>query len=138
MLIKIDSPVNTSVMEVNYLITFIKTYNLINIRRKLIVLYLLNVSDLIFTLLLLQTGFFKEMNIFMIGAVEKPIVSVILKVIFPAFLLIYLYKRICLSDREQLKAINIGLLISLSLYSLVNLSHLVWVALLPVFYNTIL
>lgn len=124
-------------MEVNYLITFIKAHNLINIRKKLIILYLLNVLDIIFTLVLLQTGLFREMNIFMINAVQSPFISIILKIIFPAGLLFYLYKRICLSDNEQLRATNIGLLISLTLYSLVNLSHIIWVMLLPVLYNVI-
>lgn len=122
-------------MEVNHLIAFIKTHNLINIRKKFIILYLLNVSDLIFTLALLQTGFFREMNIFMVNAVQSPLVSVLLKIIFPAGLLYYLYKKISLSNSDQLRAVNIGLLISLTLYSLVNLTHLVWVALLPVFYQ---
>lgn len=117
------------------MITFLKTHNLINIRKKIVLLYLLNVSDLILTLALLETGFFKEMNIFMVNAVEYPFISIILKVIFPAGLLYYLYKRICLSDVSQLKAMNIGLLFSLILYSLVNISHLVWVALLLFFYN---
>lgn len=134
-MIKIQFTVNTPVMEVKYVIAFIKTHNLINIRKKIIILYLLNVSDLIFTLALLETGFFREMNIFMVKAVESPVMSVILKVVFPAALLYYLYKRICLSDSSQLKSTNIGLLISLTLYSLVNISHLVWLALLPVFWN---
>ena len=119
------------------MITFIKAHNLVNIRKKLIILYLLNVLDIIFTLVLLQTGLFREMNIFMINAVQSPFISIILKIIFPAGLLFYLYKRICLSDNEQLRATNIGLLISLTLYSLVNLSHIIWVMLLPVLYNVI-
>lgn len=117
------------------MISFIKTYNLNNIRKKIILLYLLNVIDLIFTLALLETGLFKEMNIFMVYAVERPLIGIILKIIFPAGLLYYLYKRICLSDASQLKATNIGLLISLTLYGLVNISHLVWVALLPILWN---
>lgn len=134
-MIKIMPTVNTPVKEVISLITFIKAHNLTNIRKKLILLYFLNVSDLIFTLALLETGFFREVNIFMVNAVENPFVSIVLKVVFPAGLFYYLYKRIRLSDASQLKATNIGLLISLTLYSFVNISHLVWVALLPLFWN---
>ncbi|NLO08398.1 MAG: hypothetical protein GX129_00800 [Clostridiales bacterium] len=133
--IKIMPSVNTPIKEVISMITFIKTHNLANIRKKLILLYLLNVSDLIFTLTLLETGLFREVNIFMVNAVENPLISIILKVVFPAGLLYYLYKKICLSGLSQLKAANIGLLVSLALYSLVNISHLVWVALLPMFWN---
>lgn len=131
-LIKLGHTVNTPLKEVIYLITFIKAHSLINIRKKIKILYLLNVSDILFTLALLETGFFREMNIFMINAVENPIISIILKIIFPALLLYFLYKRICISDGEQLRATNIGLLISLALYTLVNLSHIIWVVLLPV------
>ena len=114
------------------MIAFIKTHNLINIRKKFIILYLLNVSDLIFTLAFTDR-IFQKMNIFMVNAVQSPLVSVLLKIIFPAGLLYYLYKKISLSNSDQLRAVNIGLLISLTLYSLVNLTHLVWVALLLVF-----
>jgi hypothetical protein len=129
--------VNTPIKEVNYLITFIKDHNLITIRKKLIILYLLNVTDIIFTLALLQTGLFREMNIFMVNAVQSPLASIVLKIFIPAGLLFFLYKRICLSDGEQLKAANIGLLISMTLYALVNLSHLIWVSLLPMFWQMV-
>lgn len=119
------------------MIAFIKDHNLTNIRKKLIILYLLNVSDIVFTLALLQTGLFREINIFMINAVENTMLSIIMKIIFPAGLLYYLYKRVSLSDKEQLHAANIGLIISLTLYLLVNLSHILWVVLLPVFYSAI-
>lgn len=119
------------------MITFIKAHSLTNIRLKLILLYLLNVSDIIFTLALLETGLFREMNIFMVNAVQYPIICILLKIVFPAGLLYFLYRRICPSDGEQLRAANIGLLISLSLYTLVNLSHLVWTILLPVFRHII-
>jgi len=118
-----------------YLISFIKTYNIINIRKKLILLYILNVSDILFTLALLRTGLFQEINIFMVSVVESPLISIILKIILPAGTLYYLYKRIRLTDAKQLRAANIGLLISLTLYSLVNLSHILWVLLLPFLYN---
>lgn len=117
------------------MISFIKTYNIINIRKKLILLYILNVSDILFTLALLRTGLFQEINIFMVSVVESPLISIILKIILPAGTLYYLYKRIRLTDAKQLRAANIGLLISLTLYSLVNLSHILWVLLLPFLYN---
>lgn len=121
--------------EVNNIITFIKSYNLISIRKKLIILYILNVIDIIFTLSLLQTGLFKEANIFMVNAVENPLISIVIKIILPAGLLYYLYKRIYISDGEQLKATNIGLLISLAIYSLVNISHIIWLILIPFLNN---
>lgn len=115
------------------MITFIKNYNAECIKKKLIILYILNVTDIIFTVLLLQTGYFAEVNIFMIKAVQNPVFSILLKIILPALLLIYIFRRMKLADLSQLKAANIAVNISLTIYSLVNLSHIVWVALLPLF-----
>jgi hypothetical protein len=115
------------------MIAFIKNYHLESIRKKFILLYLLNVTDIVFTLLLLQTGYFEEVNLLMAGAVQSPLVSLLLKVVLPAGLLYFIYRRIRSADASQLKASNIAVNISLTIYSLVNISHLVWVALLPVF-----
>jgi hypothetical protein len=122
-------------MEVIILIAFIKNYELGSIRKKMIILYVLNLTDIVFTLLLLETGFFTEVNILMVNAVKNPVVGILLKTILPAILLFYLYKRICSIDTSLLKAANIGINISLVLYTLVNLSHLVWVSMLPMFYG---
>lgn len=115
------------------MITFIKNYNLESIKKKFAILYVLNVTDIIFTLLLLQTGYFAEANILMVKAVSNPAISVLIKIILPAVLLIYISYRMKDADMLQLKAANVAVNISLSVYALVNLSHLVWVALLPFF-----
>jgi hypothetical protein len=83
------------------MITFIKDYNLESIRKKLILLYILNVTDILFTLLLLQTGYFTEVNIFMMKAVQSPVISVLLKIILPAALLFYIFKR--MKDAEAMQ-----------------------------------
>ncbi|WP_367303032.1 DUF5658 family protein [Clostridium baratii] len=49
-------------------------------------LYFLNVTDIIFTLLLLQTGMFKEGNRVMVNIVENPTLSFIVKVVIIGFL----------------------------------------------------
>jgi hypothetical protein len=115
------------------MITFIKNYTLETIKKKFILLYFLNVMDIIFTVSLLQTGYFAEVNIFMVKAVQSPVASILLKIILPAILLYYLYRQIKNADTSQLKASNVAVNISLTIYCLVNLSHLVWVAMLPVF-----
>jgi hypothetical protein len=119
------------------MIAFIKNSTLETIRKKFILLYLLNVTDIIFTVLLLRTGYFAEVNIFMIKAVQSPVASILLKVLLPAILLYYMYRQIKSADTSQLKVSNIAVNISLSIYSLVNLSHIVWVSLLPVFRNMV-
>jgi len=112
------------------MVAFIKDYSLSVIKKKFIILYLLNVSDIIFTLSLLRTGYFQELNIFMAKAVTSPLASVLLKVILPALLLFYIYNRMKDADSSQLKASNIAVNISLTIYTLVNLSHLVWTVML--------
>ncbi|MHB8130723.1 MAG: DUF5658 family protein [Mobilitalea sp.] len=115
------------------MIAFIKNYSIETVRKKFILLYLLNVTDIIFTVLLLQTGYFAEVNILMVKAVQSPVASILLKIVLPAIIISYMYKQIKDADDSQLKVSNIAVNISLTIYFLVNLSHLVWVALLPVF-----
>ena len=53
------------------MINFIKQYQLPNLRLKLILLYLLNISDIILTLLLLETGIIMEANPIMSEVMES-------------------------------------------------------------------
>ena len=115
------------------MIAFIKNYDLTILKKKFLLLYLLNVMDITFTLLLLRTGYFQEVNFLMVKAVQYPMISVLIKVIFPAILLYYMYHQVKDADSSELKVSNIALNISLTIYTLVNLSHLVWVVILPIF-----
>jgi hypothetical protein len=115
------------------MIAFVKNRSLIMQKKKLVLLYLLNLSDILFTVILLQTGYFKEVNILMVKAVTNPVAAVLLKILLPALLLGYLYRQLQEGDEEQLRVSNIAVNISLTIYVLVNLSHLVWTAMLPYF-----
>lgn len=115
------------------MVAFIKNYKLECIKKKFILLYLLNITDIIFTVLLLQTGYFAEVNFLMVKAVQSPVASILLKVLLPAALLFYIFYRMKKAAIDQLRAANIAVNISLTIYTLVNLSHIIWVALLPVF-----
>lgn len=119
------------------MIAFIKNNSLEIIKKKLLLLYLLNVTDIIFTVLLLKTGYFAEVNILMVDVVHSPIISIMLKVLLPALLLYYLYRQMIDADEDQLKVSNITVNISLTIYTLVNISHLVWTGMLPflIFFN---
>lgn len=86
--------------------------------------------DLIFTVLLLQTGYFTEMNILMVKVVKSPFASILIKIILPALLLYYVYRKMKYANESQLKDSNIAINFSLIIYLLVNLSHLVWSGLL--------
>lgn len=122
--------VNTSTKGGVFMNAFIKNYSTQSIRLKFILLYVLNVADIIFTIALLRTGYFTEVNLLMSKVVKSIPVSILLKVILPGLLLYYLYRRLLTANSAQRKASNIGINISLTMYILVNLSHLVWVGML--------
>lgn len=69
---------------------FIRCYNDINLKKKLLLIYILNVNDIIFTFMLLDTGFFIEVNIIMINIISYPILGIFVKVIL-VFVLIFFY-----------------------------------------------
>lgn len=108
------------------LMLFIKTYTFENIKYKLLILYLLNVTDILFTLLLLSTGLFMEANHVMVSAVQSSSASFILKIVLPAVLLLFIHFRMKKASETQLKHSSIILNIITGFYIMINISHLVW------------
>jgi hypothetical protein len=105
---------------------FIKAYTFENIKYKLLILYLLNVTDILFTLLLLSTGLFMEANLLMVNAVQSTSASFVLKILLPAVLLLFMYIRMKKASETQLKQSNIILNIITGFYIIINISHLIW------------
>lgn len=85
---------------------FIKGYSYENIKKKIQLLYFLNVTDIIFTLILLKTGMFKEANGVMVNIVENPTLSIMVKVVIIGLLLYYLVKRMLMATDKQLYISN--------------------------------
>ncbi len=112
------------------MIRFIKNYSLPTIKQKLLLLYILNVTDIVFTLLLLETGYFTEANIFLVKIIDIPSASVALKTLLPAILLLYIFMRLNKASEKQLKSSNIVIHVGIGIYALINLSHLLWFILL--------
>lgn len=108
------------------MIGFIEEYKLENLRIKILALYLLNVTDILLTLLLLSTGDFMEGNIFMAKILENPIVCLGLKVVLVALLLKYICIRMEKATVKQLRHSNLLISGMLALYILINISHLIW------------
>ena len=106
------------------MILFIKNFELENIKHKLMILYIFNVTDIIFTHLLLATGFYLEANFLMTKAVQSLFSSFILKIALPATLLFYIYTRMKKANEKQLKQSNIIVNIATAIYSLINIFHL--------------
>ena len=102
------------------------------IKRKFVIIYVLNVSDIVLTILLLQTGAFMEGNVFMRGIVESKAKSFIIKIGIPLILLFLVYKRIRAATEKQLAIGNVLINCCLAFYAVINISHLLWIIL----YNT--
>ncbi|OPJ59785.1 DUF5658 family protein [Clostridium oryzae] len=116
------------------MVTFLKSWSLTNIRKKFIVLYLLNVLDILFTLILLKTGLFSEANNLMYIIIDNNFLCFFVKIVCPALLLLFLYVRIEKATKKQLKISNTAINIVIIFYSLIVLSHISWMSILHFHY----
>lgn len=125
--------VDILIREVLHIVAYVKDYSLDNLKNKLIILYVLNVTDIVLTLLLLDTGYYIEANFLMTTAVQSYTASFCLKILLPAILLLYVFFRLKSANERQLRNSNIMISGITVVYAFINLSHLVWVSLLPLF-----
>lgn len=96
---------------------------------RLIFLYILNVSDYLFTLILLSDGLFFEANPILESSING-IGGFILKCIVPLILLSYLHIRAGSNVIKHEKAVNILLNIILIYYIAINVFHVFWIILI--------
>lgn len=115
------------------MIAFMKNYSLENINNKFFILYTLNVTDIIFTIILLDTGFYLEANTLIANVVQSLLTSFLLKIALPALLLIFIYFRMQKATNQQLKQSNFFININIVLYTFVNIFHIVCFSILPLF-----
>lgn len=109
----------------NYLI---KRYSHNDIKNKMILIYILNVTDIIFTLILCSTGYFMEANPLVAVFTSNSVAALLLKSVAPAVLLIYLYIRMRKATGQQLKKANTVIVALLFLYAIINMSHIMWLS----------
>ena len=112
---------------------FIKQTSLIHIKVRLILLYILNVSDILLTLLLIRTGFIVEANPLMASMIKNNFATFLVKGIIPALLFIYLYYRLQSATPKMIKLTNRCIFVLLGFYFIINCLHLLWFILLPYF-----
>lgn len=93
---------------------------------KFITLYLLNVTDILFTIFLLSTGLFEEGNFLMDKMLTNKNFALLFKILIPAILLIYIYIRMASASDEQLKYANVLIKICIILYFIINITHIIW------------
>lgn len=98
---------------------------------KLIVLYILNVTDYIFTLILLSSGHFIEANPLLYTGING-VGGFVLKCVVPLVLVLYLHIRFIFGKPKNQKAVNLLLNIILSYYAFVNLMHIFWLCVMGV------
>jgi hypothetical protein len=94
-------------------------------KEKFIWIYILNVTDILFTQLLLTTGQGYEANPVMRGIVKIPMLSIGIKVGFIGIMLLIILKYIKTVPDKQLKIINLISYIVLGLYIFLNISHII-------------
>jgi len=111
----------------SFIISFLKTRDLVLIKKKLISIYILNVTDVLFTIFLINTGMFLETNAFMSQFVNnRQLLSIIIKIAIPFVLLFWVYGRMRKATEKQLYQSNILTNGCLIFYVLVNISHIIW------------
>ena len=106
------------------MLSYIKNYSIVNIKYKLSLLYLLNVSDIIFTLLLINSGYYIEANPIMATILNQPVKLFLVKILLPALLLCFIYIRMKKAEKHQMIISNTIINGALYIYGLLNLLHI--------------
>lgn len=101
---------------------------LYNIKRKLMLVYILNFTDYIATKILLSTGLFFEGNFFMRNIISENFMSALIKLLLPLLLLTFIYIRIKTANIKQLKYSTIVITGCIIYYALINCTHLIWIS----------
>jgi hypothetical protein len=112
----------------SFIMMLLKNSDLNSTKGKLITLYLLNVSDIIFTILLVNTGMFIEANLIMAPLIyNNQLLSLLIKIVAPFFLLLCLFYRMRKgATSKQLFQANIIITLSVLFYGIINVFHVIW------------
>lgn len=94
------------------------------VRLRMLLLYALNVLDMVATKFLLQTGKFREINPVMALALQSDWVTLLLKLLLPAALMAYLDRRLRQVDARHLRLSARALEVLIVVYAAVGLMHL--------------
>lgn len=118
-------------MNMSFFISIFRNSELSLIKKKLVLLYLLNVADIILTLFLIKTGMFMEANFIMALVINNNhFLSLIIKIGLPLILFIWVFHRMRKASDRQLFQSNSIINGCLVLYGFINISHITWFILL--------
>lgn len=96
-----------------------------NCRRKLLLLFFLNLSDYFCTTTIIQYKGFEEINPIMIYLLEKPMFCFMIKCVLPLLLVGYIFYAIKNASDNLIFIVNIVMLIVVVFYSLINIMHII-------------
>ncbi len=94
-------------------------------KKRLFLLFMLNMSDWICTLSLLATGAFEEANPLMKNVIESPFLGFFVKVFLPLVFILFALSKLADADKKQILFSNNIALAGVSVYLLLNLYHIV-------------
>lgn len=118
----------------------IKNNTIFTVRKRFILLYILNFTDAVFTRTLLKTGVFMEANPVMSKIAYSNFKMIIVKILIPLILLLVVYNRMKKSSINLLIISNRILLPVIIFYFLINVVHIIGIILyfsFPLYSNTI-
>ena len=95
----------------------------LSIYNKLWLLGILNITDILFTYILVNAGVCYEANKIMLDVLQDTVDCFSLKIAIPSLLLVYLYFRLKGANPKQIKISNNLINIALVLYLFINISH---------------
>lgn len=103
-----------------------------HILTKSVIIYILNCTDILFTYTLLKTGSFYEFNVLMKNIVSNPYLSILVKIIIPAVLIIYLIHTLKNHYTKHIHLCNLTINFLLIVYFSVNLVHIYYTLYTPI------
>lgn len=98
-----------------------------SLKLKLTWIYILNALDIVFTFTLLKTGLFYEVNTLMINIVNNATFSILVKLLFPALLILYILTRLDTPHQINTKVCNFLISTVLILYACIDLLHVYYI-----------
>ncbi|WP_423882989.1 DUF5658 family protein [Clostridium sardiniense] len=87
---------------------------------------MLNIIDISFTLILLRTRLFKEINKIMVFISDSITLSILVKTCLVGILIYYLIKRMMKATYKQLKISNIIIIGAIFIFLIIDISHIIY------------
>lgn len=107
----------------------------LGMKKRLFLLFMLNLSDWICTLALLRTGLFKEANPLMENVISNYALGFAVKAVMPFGLILFALTKLKDADRRQILISNNIALFGVSVYFLLNLYHIACFAAVNIIYR---